>query len=102
MLRKRRPSEKCTLGKTYISIYRGVGLYKPRLVIETNFDIDFDSNIRNLNNFDFDFDSNINKLKNFDFDSISIRYIEIISILFDFDSIYRNNFDFIRFRFDIS
>ncbi len=53
------------------------------LVIDTNFDIDFDSNIRNLNNFD----SNINKLKNFDFDSISIRYIEIISI-FDF------NFDF--------
>jgi hypothetical protein len=40
------------------------------LVIKTNFDIDFDSNIINLNNFDFDFDfdSNINKLKNFDFD----------------------------------
>jgi hypothetical protein len=48
------------------------------LVMETNFDIDFGSNIRNLNSFDFDFDSNINKLKNFDFDSI--RYIEIISI----------------------
>jgi hypothetical protein len=67
-----------------------IALLSAGLVIETNFDIDFDSNIRNLNNFDFDFDLNIHKLKNFDFDSISIRYIEIISI-FDFDFDFSQN-----------
>ncbi len=33
--------------------------YSVGLLIETNFDIDFDSNIINLNNFDFDFNSNV-------------------------------------------
>jgi hypothetical protein len=50
------------------------------LVIELNFDIDYDSNIRNLNNFNL----NIKKLKNLDFDSISIRY-SIFDFDFDFD-----------------